>query len=135
MVGKVNGFSQIRLIDVCREFLRYEPAAFRSLWQGDSESIYDALIRYETGGEPYREILKLVLFAVAEDFFESGGQSGALAKKLEAERRLTLDEELDVVYLKIDIRRLLNMEVGELAFSRFVSGAPFAGTVEVEVAI
>lgn len=134
IAGKVNGFSQIRLLDVCREFVSNEPTAFRSLWQGDSEAIYETLTRYETVGESYREILKLVLFAIAEDYFESShGQSAAYAKKLEVERRLTSDEELDVVYLKADIRRFLNMEVGELAFVRLTSGALYEKTVEVEV--
>lgn len=134
VAGKVNGFSQIRLLDVCREFVSNEPTAFRSLWLGDSEVIYESLTRYETGGEPYREILKLVFFAIAEEYFESvDGQSGAYVQKLEAERCLTSGEELDVIYLKVDIRRYLNMEVGELAFSQLTSGTSFAKTVEVEV--
>lgn len=134
IAGKVNGFSQIRLTDVCREFAQNEPTAFRNLWKGNSEVIYETLTRYETGGEPYREILRLLLFAIAEDFFENGhGQAAAYEQKIAAERSLTSADELDVIYLKVDLRRFLNMEVGELAFSQLTIGNSSTKSVEVEV--
>lgn len=133
MVGKVNGFSQIGLIDVCREFFQNEPLAFRSLWLGKSEPIYAALARYSAGDEPYRNILRLTLFAIAEEYYETGDQISVSENKLAAERQLTSDEELAVIYLKIDLRRTINMELGQEAFTRLSSTAIAPRTISVEV--
>lgn len=133
VVGKLNGFSQIGLIDVCREFAQNEPLAFRSLWLGKSEPIYAALARYSPGDEPYRNILRLTLFAIAEEYFESGDQISVNESKLDAERQLTSDEELAVIYLKIDLRRTINMELGQQAFTRLSSPALAPRTISIEV--
>ena len=131
IAGKVNGFSQIRLLDVCHEFRQNNPEIFQSIWQGNAEMIYDFLSGY-AADEPYRQILKLTLFVLAEDFFENS-RFTTYEKRLAAERYLSSDEELAVCYLKTDFRRVLNMEIGELAFTQLGSAESIPQIFALEV--
>lgn len=133
MVGQVNGFSQIRLIDVCREFMYQEPEAFRGLWEDNSAPIYFAAHKMRGESDSYRNILRLVLLAVSDECMGFGSNQNISQLSVEVEKPLTPDEWMNLVYLKNDLSRAMNGEFGEFAYSQISGFASESVEISVEV--
>jgi hypothetical protein len=128
--GKVRGFSQIRVTDICREFKNQEAQSFEALWQEDPTSIYLTISRMNGESDDYRKILRMVLIAFCEAVF---GNNLADPVWIQIGQSLSNDEWLDQLNFNGDLAQAMNAEFGEFANSHLNGGAANYSKISVEV--